>query len=342
MKRFHFLSKDWLLPSISALIVATSGIAALQSANARGSAADLFSGSYQRAYEDRFEQALPFRRTAQDAWAAARMVLFGEVSVGALMSDSGWLFTLEEFVTPVNAPDFVRELQQTKIALAEHGIRLIPVIVPDKARIMQTEHSFPRTEALDARYDNALEAVTQLGLPSIDTRAALERLGHAAYFRTDTHWTPEGAAAVANKLTEALPDVAVASTFETHISAHQALEGDLLAFAQTGAFAQWVGPKTEVQTLFETLNSAENLDLFADVDIPIVLVGTSFSARTDLHFDGFLKSALGLDVINLATEGEGPFAPMRRLLSDAAFEINPPQFVIWEIPERYIDPRSFQ
>lgn len=342
MKRFHLPTHDWLLPSLSALIVASSGLAALQGADPRGNAADLLPGTYQRAYEDRFEEALPFRSAAQNAWTAARIALLGEVSAGALLSDSGWLFTLEEFSAPTDAPDFGAELEATRIALAAQGIRLIPVIVPDKARMMTAEHGFPRSAALEARYDDALNVIAQHGLPRIDARVVLSDLGANAYFRTDTHWTPEGAAAVARLLAEALSEVTVVPTYETRATSQQPLEGDLMAFADTGAFARWVGPQPEMQSIYETTNPAESLDLFGDADIPLALVGTSFSAREDLHFDGFLKSAFGLDVINLATQGEGPFAPMRRLLADATFQTNSPTLVIWEIPERYIDPRSFQ
>lgn len=342
MKRFIPSSGDWLLPSLSALFVATSGIAALHGADPRGTASNLFAGTYQRAYEDRFEDALPFRNAAQHAWTTARIALLGEVSSGALMSDSGWLFTLEEFVTPPDAPDFTAELEATQASLAAQGIRLIPLIVPDKARVLQAEHSFARSAALVARYDDALDAISKLGLPRIDARTALAPLGNDAFFRTDTHWTPEGASAVAQMLAKAVPERAEPSEFETQHTAQQTLQGDLMAFADAGVFARWVGPQPEMQALYETLNTAESLDLFGDADIPVALVGTSFSARSDLHFDGFLRSALGLDVLNLAAQGEGPFAPMRRILANATFQTNPPKLVIWEIPERYIDPRSFQ
>ena len=49
---------------------------------------------------------------------------------------------------------------------------------------------------LDALY-------TQSGLPAIDTLQALLPLGEAAYYRTDHHWTADGAAAVYRALCEA-------------------------------------------------------------------------------------------------------------------------------------------
>ena len=101
---------------------------------------------------------------------------------------------------------------------------------------------------------------------------------------------------------------------------------------------RWVGPDSETIETFETRRSdARSLGLFEEVDTPVVLVGTSFSARDDFHFLGFLKSELRADVLSYAKEGQGPFVPMDVVLQSTALAEARPQFVIWEIPERYLD-----
>jgi alginate O-acetyltransferase complex protein AlgJ len=78
--------------------------------------------------------------------------------------------------------------------------------------------------------------------------------------------------------------------------------------------------------------------LFTDFDTALALVGTSYSARSEFNFAGFLQQETGLELVNFATEGQGPFAPMRMLLESGEIVETGARIVIWEIPERYIDP----
>ncbi|MEM9046995.1 MAG: hypothetical protein AAGC81_20135 [Pseudomonadota bacterium] len=96
-------------------------------------------GAYQRGYESRFEGSVPGQTLAGSAWAAIRWGLFREASDGAIVGQNGWLFTTEEFREPETARDFLSELETAKAILTEAGIALIPVVVPDKAR-MQAQH----------------------------------------------------------------------------------------------------------------------------------------------------------------------------------------------------------
>ncbi len=340
MSRLRETFSALALPALTSALVLASGVLALRQADPRGALRDLFPGTYQRLYEDRFEAALPFRNFAQQGWSALRLAAFGEAQAGALVGAEGWLFTLEEFVAPQDAPDLATELTYARDQLAARGIALVPVIVPDKARMVQGLHRFPRAAEIEDRFDAALGVLAELGLPAIDTRLALAPLGPTAYLRTDTHWSPQGAQATALALARALPDlVQPGESYVTRPDGVQALEGDLTVFVDTGPFAAWVGPRPETIARFETVSTGSDMGLFGDAEIPVALIGTSFSARGDLHFDGFLKSALGQDVLNLSEQGQGPFAPMRRFLASPEPTFTPLRTVIWEIPERYITTR---
>jgi alginate O-acetyltransferase complex protein AlgJ len=76
--------------------------------------------------------------------------------------------------------------------------------------------------------------------------------------------------------------------------------------------------------------------LFDTLEIPVALVGTSYSATGVWNFDGALRDALEGDVLKVAEQGHGPFVPMEKYLSSPSIDDPRPQVVIWEIPERYL------
>ncbi|WP_195821355.1 alginate O-acetyltransferase AlgX-related protein [Roseobacter sp. MH60115] len=342
MQLYRNIFPQLALPILTSAFVIFSGANAVREADPRGAFRDTFDGLYQRTYEDRFDVAMPFKELALHSWTALRLAAFGEANHGALVGQDGWLFTLEEFGAGEDATDFRAEVSEIRDLLAANGVALIPVIIPDKARVMAAMHRFPRDLALQTRFDGALSVLTELGLPAIDMRKTLSDLGEAAFLRTDTHWSPTGSQAVAQVLAAHLPEIMRRDgVFQTQKVGEALLEGDLTVFAQTGPFQPFVGPMLETIPVFETVSTSSELGLLGDPKIQIALVGTSFSARDDLHFEGFLKSAFGQDILNLAEEGQGPFVPMRRFLASRSLASTSVKTVIWEIPERYINLRTF-
>ncbi len=314
------------------------GVWTLATTPVSGIPADVISGAAQRQYEDRFETAFPLQAGFRHAWAAVKFGALGEMAEGAVVGSGGVLFTAEEFTAPSVPRDLATALATARDALAATGTELIPVIVPDKARMMA--HSLPhaRSARFDRRYDAALAQIARSGLPSVDLRPALS--GPRAFMATDTHWSPEGARASARAIAALIGDrIVTEASFETRATGTQAFDGDLVAFADTGPWRGLVGPAPEQITTYHTGQTGDGaMDLFGDADTPVALVGTSYSARDAFHFTGFLKSELGADVISFAQEGLGPFTPMDRflrMLDDPAFPT--PQIVLWEIPERYLD-----
>lgn len=69
--------------------------------------------------------------------------------------------------------------------------------------------------------------------------------------------------------------------------------------------------------------------LFADKQIPVALVGTSYSANPHWNFLGALQQALRSDVANYAEDGHGPLLPMLKYLQSDAFKNAAPQVVVW-------------
>lgn len=295
-------------------------------------------GRYQRDFEDRFATALPTRKPAASVWSAARWVLWGEAAAGAVVGRDGWLFTAEEFTDPSHTRALQTELARAHETLSARGITLLPVIVPDKARMMVDRLPRARSNGFAQRYDRALRVIRDGAYPVVDLRPALSRQG--SYMRTDTHWSPEGAKRSAEAIAAALAGIALPqSVVHTEVLGSAAFQGDLLAFVPTGALQPLVGPKTESIATFRTDLSGASA-LFGNAHTPVALIGTSFSAKPAFHFEGFLKQALQSDVLNLSTVGQGPFVPMDRFLKGVDTLSSPPSLVTWEIPERYLTSRS--
>ncbi len=98
------------------------------------------------------------------------------------------------------------------------------------------------------------------------------------------------------------------------------------------------GPRHDLMAKVTAESVGEAGDgLFGDAAIPVVLVGTSYSANAAFGFEAHLKVALQRDVLNLAEEGKGPFAPMKAFLDGDVLKNSPPKLVIWEMPIRYLD-----
>ncbi|WP_424969278.1 alginate O-acetyltransferase AlgX-related protein [Dinoroseobacter sp. S76] len=295
-------------------------------------------GSYQRGFEARFEAALPTQTGAVELWAALRWQLLREPAQGAVAGEGGWLFTAEEFTEPKAPRDLAAELARVAAELDARGIQLAPVIVPDKARMQ--EHLLPRgrSAGFAARYGRALETVEAAGLPVIDLRPALS--DDRAFLRTDTHWSPEGARRAAEAIATALdPFTLSPRKVTTRATGTRAFDGDLAGFVPTGAFRPHLGPHPEQIATYET-EVASAGGLFGAAEIPVALVGTSFSAKPDFHFAGFLQQALQADLINASAVGQGPFAPMDAFLAELDGLDALPALVLWEIPERYLTSRS--
>lgn len=303
---------------------------------------DVLSGSYQSKYEDGFKAANPLSGIAINAFASVRYAVLGQASNGAIVGDDGWIFSAEELEThnnfDANIKASVQEVAFAKATLEAKGIHLLAVIVPDKADVYAEQLSLERSPAIKARRATFVSLLQQAGVETYDTAPTLISLKSQtdAFMKDDTHWSPSAtqgiAAMIANKLSKVERDAVAVTTTETGSTP---FDGDLLAFVPTGPFRPYVGPTQNTISTYETAVETTG-GLFGDPVIDFVLVGTSYSAKADWHFEGFLKQTLQADVLNVSLEGQGPFVPMNAFLNSETLENTPPKVVIWEIPVRYI------
>ena len=322
----------------------------------------LRTGEWTSRFEGAFDQALPLYEPALHLWTAIRYSLFSEGGPGLVVGADDWLFTTEELETYPRDGERVEEaaayIAAVARALGKRDAALAVVLLPAKARIyedMLPGYGLP--QVVDRRYERTLTAlrgaagVADAGVADappaavVDARAALRRArsaGTEVFLRTDTHWTPEGAAAVARAVAGEVSGLlerrnVPRTRFERVPAGTEAHRGDLLRFLPLGPFDVAFGPAPDSLTRYETAAAGgDSGGLFDDPSIPVTLVGTSYSADELWGFPGALAEALEADVLTAAAEGEGPFEPMEEYLRGDTIADQPPELVIWEIPERYL------
>lgn len=329
---------------VSATLLAMSGIGL--SGHLRQSESVAFAGfldgSAQTVYEAGFDRANAVSSAAVDAMGALNFAVFGQASKGAIVGNDGWMFTAEELEVSesfdANIAVAAEQIAGAVTSLQTRGITVLPVIIPDKTDIYAVNLGVERPDAIKNRLARFQTELSEKGVAFLDGRSAMIGAAQSGevFVKDDTHWSPLGsrkiAKAVANELINVdLTQAAVHTTQGPTVP----YDGDLLSFVPTGSWRPVVGPDQYSIETFKTEVDAQG-GLFGAPDVEVALVGTSFSARSAFHFEGFLKQALQADVLNFAQEGQGPFAPMEAFLASEFLKTTPPKVVIWEIPVRYV------
>ncbi len=127
-----------------------------------------------------------------------------------VIGKDGWLFTDEEFKpapTQQQLDDnwaLVRGVQQE---LERRGVKLVLAIIPAKTRLYPEFVGKEQPAALHASlYSDFLQRARQAGMAAPELLGTLEKAkdNGQVFLRTDTHWTPLGAEAVAQRLGESI------------------------------------------------------------------------------------------------------------------------------------------
>lgn len=300
----------------------------------------LLSGGLTQKLDGLYKKDLPHMGLSFGLIGAARYALLGEARQGAVVGQTGWLFTTEEvrdLPTDVQLAGIVRTVGNVRAQLASAGADLVVVALPAKIDIY-------RDLAPDAAFGVALQSLytrfnTQLaahGVTAIDARHALLNPTAPVFFATDTHWTPKGAEIVAAAIAESGTIAGGDLVYGVTPAPAKALTGDLVSFVSTATLAPRIGLRPETVTTLTQTVIDEAGDIFGATAQDIVLVGTSYSANPDWGFADALMRALGRDVVDVAEQGLGPLQPMQHYLASPSFHDAPPQVVIWEIPIRYL------
>ncbi|MFP0197132.1 alginate O-acetyltransferase [Pseudomonas sp. PHC1] len=313
--------------------------------------ATVLNGRWTKAVETHYDDEFPIKRLGTNLWAALDFKLFNEGRPGVVLGRDQWLYSDEEFNPIVNEElnlqgnyALVEGVRQT---LKEKGVKLVMAIVPAKARLYPEHLGEVKPASIHANlYQDFHARVAADKILAPDLLGPLQKAkqnGQQVFLRTDTHWTPEGAEIAANTLARTIADKFPLSgepqNFVTTPAEKVTHKGDLRLFLPLDPLFENLMPAKEPLQKRNTVaveQPAGDDALFANSEVPVALIGTSYSANPNWNFVGALKQALHSDVVNYAEDGHGPILPMLSYLKSDDFKNSPPQVLIWEFPERYL------
>lgn len=312
----------------------------------------ILNGRFAHAAEQHYDAEFPLKRIGTNLWAALDFKVFGEGRPGVVLGRDQWLYTDEEFNPIANGEEHVKEnmtiVQNVSDELKAHGVKLVMAVVPAKARLypehIGKETPTPKRAELYQQFHATLQ---QAGIIAPDFLGPFQQAKQNGqlFLRTDTHWTPMGADLAAKLLSQTIAQQTPLSTepqkFVTEAAPTIPFKGDLTTYLPLDPlFTQWLPKPDELSqhTTHQADDGASNdaSGLFDDKQIPVALVGTSYSANPHWNFLGALQEAIGADIANFSQDGHGPILPMLEYLQSDDFKSHPPQVVIWEFPERYL------
>ncbi|WP_416422606.1 alginate O-acetyltransferase [Pseudomonas sp. App30] len=311
----------------------------------------VLNGKFTKAVETHYDDQFPIKRLGTNLWAAVDFKLFHEGRPGVVLGRDQWLYSDEEFDPVANGAQVEADnfalIKGVQAQLKQHGVQLVLAIVPAKARLYP-EHigATAPAELHKDLYQQFHAQAAAAGIFAPDLLAPLQqaKAQGQVFLRTDTHWTPMGADVVAHNLGTAIsahmPLSGQPQTFVTASDSSKPYKGDLTNFLPLDPLFSNLLPKPDELAQRTTTQAGEQADsgdaLFGGSEIPVALVGTSYSANPHWNFLGALKQSLNSDVVNYAEDGHGPILPMLKYLQTDAFKNSPPQVLIWEFPERYL------
>lgn len=307
----------------------------------------LFHGELTARVEALYKEGLPHSQLAANLVGAGRYLLLREGRPGVVTGKDGYLFTDEEFRQPLDSQTLIDRavagIEDVSHTLAERGIRLVFVPLPTKSDVYSDELQAGSSAASATAdlYKDLLGRLRRAEIVAIDARSAMlsARADNQLFLKTDTHWTPAGASVVAKAVAhEGLGGGDAQFTLASGPA--RKFEGDLVRFVTGGTFSHLVGLSEEEVTpvIAERPESASGkLDIFGtSSNIPVTLVGTSYSANEAWSFAALLSFWSGFDVANASLIGRGPVVPMRDFIASLDQWDPLPHTVIWEFPIRYL------
>lgn len=315
----------------------------------------VLNGKWAKATETQYDKEFPLKRLGTNLWAALDFKLFNEGRPGVVLGRDQWLFSDEEFNPVAKGEQYQQEnlalIEGVREQLEKNGVKLVLAILPAKARLYP-EHIGDEEPAKvhEDLYQRFHASAEQAGIIAPDLLTPLQhaKLQGQVFLRTDTHWTPMGAEVVAQNLgstvAQKTPLDAAPQQYITESKNAESYKGDLTTFLPLDPLFSNLLPKPD-QLQQRSTRAAEASpegeaggegDLFSDSQVPVALVGTSYSANPKWNFVGALQQALRSDVVSYAESGHGPIEPMLKFLQSDNYKDAAPQLVIWEFPERYL------
>jgi alginate O-acetyltransferase complex protein AlgJ len=288
---------------------------------------------------------LPVDPEVRAAGGLFRWGLFRSGGPQVRVGCEGWLFLTEELRPFDGAEAAIAEraaaLGRVQRALAERNIALVVAVVPDKARIYSHQLcGAPWSAQSQGRLAAILAAFRAEGVEALDLQPVLAGLAarEPAYWRTDTHWNQQGAAAAAAAIAAraAGADIERREGIRTTLAAQESeAPADLLRLMGLDILPEPWRPRRDRQHLATTTLPESGGGLLDDDAVPqVALLGSSYSANANFH--GALQQALSAPVTAIAQQGGGFHGAAEAFFGGATWRETPPRLIVWEFPERVV------
>lgn len=253
----------------------------------------------------------------------------------------GWVFRQRTDFTTDFGPDpqALAMLGMFAKALKSRGTQLSLVYLPSRGLMSKKyiEQPFDYDKALTS-YRAALARFRHEGVDVSPLDRLVGNVNGDFFLKRDLHWSHVGSEAtaklVASYLMDKYPFVKAMpeSNFETKETGYGPVNGNWQQ-----SIAQLCHQSYPSQYIKEYQTSPHS-DLLSDEKTPdIVLIGTSFSASiSKANFEGFLKTYLQRDVLNVALSGGEESGSWLEYLPSDVYQAHPPKLVLWELPSHYL------
>lgn len=274
---------------------------------------------------------------------------------------SGWLFYGDEF-----RREFVTNIERFTLQIAElsqkfkaEGVNLIlvplatrPIIQSDKL-----DSSIPVEKAFDYLTQRKLflKMLSEFKSEKVNVVDLLTPLlsdagsgGENLHFKSDQHWTPEGARIASKFIADEVRNLSDVSqltkgVYKTnlidsieYVGEYQYFITDACKENTTYGYnldrADAIG---DILNKYSTTNTQESL--LDDTSNQIVLAGDSHS-KADYNLAGFLEDQLQSNVLNVSVTGGGSNAALMGYLLSDAYLKEKPKFIIWEFAINVFNP----
>jgi alginate O-acetyltransferase complex protein AlgJ len=296
--------------------------------------------------EKAMDKAMPQRAEIIAFANALRWRITGGANDQVRLGQDGWIFLTEEVQFDANAQRNLAErvavLGEAARALQKKQVELVVAVVPDKARIYAQHLQGAYPAYLQSRYGESVNQLRAAGVKVVDLATPLAKAStqQQVYYRTDTHWSQNGANVAAQAIAQAVAPLVAGTAPTSYQTADKGAmaerPGDLLRLMglESAPNAWRPLPDTEVAQATQQVSQEQALGLFGDAAVPVVLTGTSYSQRGNFH--GYLQQALSRKVLNVSKDGGGFLQATTQYLKDEAFTSAPPTVLVWELPERFL------
>lgn len=311
---------------------------------------NFWDGSTTQTLEKRLDEAVPARAGMIMVANAARYWLTHGAGPKVRAGEDNWLFLTEELQVDAGVEQRLRQrvalVAETHRALEARGIASVILLVPDKSRVHSASLGAIRPEFVQRRYALGRDGLLAAGVPVIDLLADMQAAREAdpaleLYYRTDTHWNQAGAELAAKAVARwnaANARIGGTASFALRREGEGTERvGDLLNLMGLATAPTWMRPRGdhEVPVVVEAQARADAFDdLFGELSLPVVLLGTSYSQRA--AFGDFLRLHLGSELLNASKDGGRIAGSAEDYFADDAFAQSPPQLIVWEVPERFL------